>query len=95
MKHNNLWLASDKISANTFDDIGFAENSNPVYTNSNDMEIAIKKSILELVKKDKDAAEIYAKLKGTKFITCTSKRVHGIKAVNEAIAIQTTNNNYG
>ena len=95
LKHNNLWLASDEISANTFDDIGFVEDSNPVYTNCKDMEIVIEKAISELVKKDKDAAEIYAKLKGTKFITCTSKRVHGIKAVTEAIAIRTTNNNYG
>ena len=47
------------------------------------------------MKKDKDAAKIYAKLKGTKFITCTLKRIYGIKAVTEAIAIRTTNNNYG
>ena len=95
LKHNNLWLASDKISANTFDDIGFVENSNPVYTNSKDMEIAIEKSFSELVKKDKNAAEIYAKLKGTKFISCTLKRVHGIKAVTKAITIRNTANNYG
>ena len=42
---------------------------------------------MELVKKNKDAAEIYAKLKGPKFIICTSKRIHGIRAATEAIAI--------
>ena len=63
------------------------ENSNPVYTNSTDMEIAIKEAFSELVKRNKDAAEIYAKLKGPKFITCTSKKIHGIRAVTEAITI--------
>lgn len=51
------------------------------------MEIAIKEAFSELVKKNKDAAEIYVKLKDLKFITCTLKRIHGIRAVTEAIAI--------
>jgi len=95
LMHNNLWLASGEISAKTFDDIGFVENSNPDYTNSKELEIAIKELISELVKNDTDAAEIYSKIKGSKVITCTSKRIYGIHAVTDAITVQTTNNNYG
>ena len=56
LKNNNLWLASDEISANTYDDVGFVENSNPVYTNTTDMEIAIEEAFSELVKTNKVAA---------------------------------------
>ena len=96
LKHNNLWLASKEISAKTFDDIGFVENSNPDYTNSKEIEIAIEKSIMELVKTDPEAAAIHSKIKGPKFITCTSKKIYGGKnAVTEVIVIRTTHNNYG
>ena len=37
----------------------------------------------------------HSKIKGQKFITCTSKKIYGKNAVTEAIVIQTTNNNYG
>ena len=95
LMHNNLWLASEEIPARTFDDIGFVENSNPDYTNSKELEIAIEEKIMELVETDPNAAAIYSSIKGPKFIICTSKKMYGTNAVTEAIVIRTTNNNYG
>ena len=95
MKYNNLWLASKEISAKTFDDIGFVENSNPDYTNPKELEIIIEKRIMELVDKDPSAATTYSRIKGSKFIICKSKKIYGTNAVTEAIVIRTTNHNYG
>jgi len=95
LMHKNVWLASEEISAKTFDDIEFVENSNLDYTNSKEVEIAIEESIMELVEKDTNAAVIHSKIKGLKVITCTSKGIYGTNAVTDAIVIRTTNNNYG
>ena len=63
LKHNNIWLASEEILAKKIDDIGFVENSNPDYTNSNNLEIAIEAKIVELVEKDQSAATTFTRVK--------------------------------
>ena len=95
MKHSNLWLASEEISAKKINDIGFVENSNPDYTNNQELVIAIVAKIMELVAKDPRAATIFTRVKGPKFIQCTSKKIYRTNAVVEATVIRTTNNDFG
>ena len=52
-------------------------------------------AITKLATTNSEAAALFDKIKGKKFISCTSNQLYGKKAIEEGISILTTNNNYG
>ena len=95
LKQNNLWLNSNKIAVKRKNEVGFVENSNSDYTHYKETAAKIEAAIIKLTIIDSTAAALYSKIKGEKFIQCTSKRIYQSKVTREGIAILTTNNNYG
>ena len=101
LKQNNLWLNSDKTAAKRKDEVGFVENNNSDYTHHQETAAKIKAvakieaAIIKLTTINSTAVVLHSKIKGEKFIQCTSKRIYGSKVIGEGIAILTTNNNYG
>ena len=52
LKHNNLWLTSDKIAAKRSYDVGFVENRNWDYTHHQETAAKIETAIIKVATKD-------------------------------------------
>ena len=90
LKQNNLWLTSDELAAKRNDEVGFVKNGNPIYTYHQGIADKLMAAITKLASTNLEAAVLFDKIKGKKFISCTSKRLYGKKAIGEGILILTT-----
>ena len=95
LKQNNLWLTSNKLAGKRNNGAVFVKNGNPTYTYHQGIAGKLMAAITKLASTNSEAAALFDKIKGEKFISCTSKQLYGKQAIEEGISILTTNNNYG
>ena len=94
LKQNNLWLTGDELAVKRKDEVDFIKNGNSTYTYHQGIEEKIMAAITKLASTNPEAAALFDKIKGRKFISCTSKRLYGQKAMRKGLSILITNNNY-